>query len=508
MTITVNVTAGVAGPATNSVTVSSTNTPAPTAPVVATTTVQNADLVVTKTHTGVTTPGGALTYTITVSNAGPSNATNVTLNDTAPANITFGTVAVASVPAGISTCLPAPTATTIACAGWNIPVGMTVTVTVPATLSASATAGASIANTASTSTATLDATGANNSATDTFVVGAASVDLGVALSVAPTTAAPGGTVTYTVTVTNPNPTTDATNVVVTDALPTGLTPVSPPATPSVGTAAVAGSTWTWTIPTVAKATSATTPTSVTATFDAVVDPATTLTTITNTVTMTATQTDPTPANNTASVDLTITPAVSDLNVLSAVDNAKPNKGDKIAIAIQVSNAGPDDATNVVLKDVLPNGLKYDSCTPCSPTGIRRSTSQLFSIASIPASSMATLILNVTVQASSGTLKNTASVVSADQSDPNGANDSDSLQITIAGTNNSGGGGGGGTGGGGTGGSGGTSGSGSTAFTGFTAHELLPWFLLLFSIGVAAIELARRKTLVSPIGFTYGFEPPL
>ena len=43
----------------------------------------------------------------------------------------------------------------------------------------------------------------------------------------------------------------------------------------------------------------------TASFDAVVDPATTLTTITNTVTMTATQTDPTPANNTASVDLTI-----------------------------------------------------------------------------------------------------------------------------------------------------------------------------------------------------------
>ena len=36
---------------------------------------------------------------------------------------------------------------------------------------------------------------------------------------------------------------------------------------------------------------------------------------------------------------------------------------------------------------------------------------------------------------------------------------------------------------------------------------MPWFMLLFTVGLAAIELGRRKTLVSPIGFTYGFEPP-
>lgn len=475
-----------------------------TGSLVATTTVENADLSVTKTHAGVTTPGGALTYTITILNAGPSAATAVGLNDTAPANVTFGTVTVASVPAGISTCLPAPTATTIACAGWTIPSGTTVTVTVPAILSAAATAGSSIANTATTTATSLDATPANNSATDTFVVAAASVDLGVTLAVAPTTAVPGGTVTYTVTVTNPDIVTDATNVVVTDALPSGLTAVTPPTAPSAGTAAVATNTWTWTIPAVAKATSASTPTVVTATFDAVVDPSTVLTTITNTATMTATQTDPVSANNTATVDLTITPAVADLDVLTAVDNAKPSQGDKIAIAIQVSNAGPDDATNVVLKDVLPNGLKYDSCSPCNPSGLRRSTSQQFSIASIPANSSATLTLTVTVQASSGTLQNKASIVSEDQSDPNGANDSDALQITIAGTNNSSGGGSGGT----SGTSGGTSGTGgTTAFTGFTAGQLIPWFLLLFSLGLAAIELARRKTLVSPIGSTYGFDVP-
>ncbi len=505
MTITVNVTAGSVGTASNTVSVVTDNTPGPTAGPVANTAVEDANLAVTKTHTGVTTPGGALTYTITIHDIGASDATNVTLTDNAPANITFGTVTVSSVPSGISTCAPAPTTTAIACNWATIPSGTMVTVTVPATLSASAVAGASVANTASTTASTLDANASNDTATDTFVVGALPVDLGVAIAVAPTTAAPGGTVTYTVTVTNPDIATDATSVVVTDVLPTDLTPVTPPTTPSAGTAAVSGNTWTWNIPTVAKATSSSSPTSVSATFDAIVDPATTLTTITNTVTVTAAQTDPTPANNTASVDLTIAAAVSDLDVLTAVDNNKPNQGDQIQIAVQVSNAGPADATNVVLKDVLANGLKYVSCTPCSSgiraTADRRSSSKLFSIATIPASSAATIVLTVTVQASSGTLKNTASIVSADQADPNGANDADTLQITIGGTNNSGGNGGnGGT-------SSGTSGSGgTTAFTGFTANQLLPWLMLFATLGLVAIEYARRRPAVAAIGHTYGFDP--
>jgi uncharacterized repeat protein (TIGR01451 family) len=503
MTITVNVTAGVAGPASNSVSVVSTNTPLAPAPVVANTTVQNADLVVTKTHTGATTPGGALAYTITVKNNGPSDATNVTLNDTAPANVTFGAVTVVSAtPVGITACNPAPTATTIACLFPSIVSGQTVTLTVPATLAAAATVGSSIANTASTSTSTLDAT-TPNTVTDTFVVGAASVDLGVTLTVLPTTAAPGDTVTYTVTVSNPNTTTDATNVVVTDVLPAGLAAVTPPTTPSAGTAAVAANTWTWTIPTVVKATSATTPTVVTTSFTATVDEATTLTTITNTVTMTATQTDPVSTNNTASVGLTIVAAVADLNVVSSVDDSKPNQGDTIKIYVRVSNAGPADATNIVLKDVLPTGLKYVSCepTPCEQTGLRRQSSQLFSIPLVAANDAGTIVLSVVVQASQGTLQNNASVVSLDQSDPTGANNQDSLNITIAGTANNPGTGGTGSGSGGTSGSG-----GNTAFTGFTANELMPWLMLFATLGLVALEYARRRPAFAAIGHTYGFDP--
>jgi len=32
-------------------------------------------------------------------------------------------------------------------------------------------------------------------------------------------------------------------------------------------------------------------------------------------------------------------------------------------------------------------------------------------------------------------------------------------------------------------------------------------MLLFSLGLVAVEWSRRLRLVTPIGFTYGFEPP-
>ena len=293
----------------------------------------------------------------------------------------------------------------------------------------------------------------------------------------------------------------------TDALPAGLTAVTPPSAPTTGTAAVAANTWTWTIPTVAKAVAPATSNAVTATFTATVDEPATLTSITNTVTMTSTTTDPVSTNNTATADLTITAKSTDLTITTVADDYKPKQGDTIQIGVQVSNIGTVDATNVVIRDVLPTGLQYDSCepTPCAQSGIRRQSSQLFSIASIPAGSAGAVILNVRVQASSGTLRNTASIVSADQADPVPANDSDSLNITISGANGNAG---GGTGGGGTGGTGGTSGGtgGSTAFTGFTAGQLMPWFMLLASLGLVALEWARRMRLVSPIGSTYGFDP--
>jgi uncharacterized repeat protein (TIGR01451 family) len=492
MTITVPVTAGALGTATNLASVATAHTPGP-ATATATTTVASADLTIAKNHTaGTLTPGSDVTYNLVVSNPGPSTATTVVAHDTLDTSLTFKSSASCTALLQVVTCtVPDVVAATPQ------------TVSFVATISPTASLTTAINNTATVTTATPDPTaGVTTSNVDTFTPTANPVDLGVVVTVDPTTAAPGDTVTYTVAVTNLSTTTDATSVVVTDALPAGLIADSPPLTPTLGTAAVASNTWTWTIPTLAHAVAPATPAAVTATFTATVDPATVLTTITNTATVTGAQADLVSTNNTSSVDLTISASSADLNVVTAVDDSKPNQGDIIQITIQVSNSGPADATNIVVKDVLPTGLKYVSCQPagCDQSGLRRQTSQQFSIPSVLADSADSVDLFVVVQASQGTLQNTASIVSFDQTDPTPANNNDSLSITIGGSANNPGGPTGSTGG-----TGGTTG-GTTAFTGFTAGQLMPWFMLLFSLGLVAVEWSRRMRLVSPIGSTYGFDP--
>ena len=202
------------------------------------------------------------------------------------------------------------------------------TVIVPATLGASVAAGTSIANTASRRRLTRSTPTLNKQlVTDTFVGRGSVVDLGVGARGAPDHRCAGDTVTYTVTVTNPDTATDATNVVVTDALPWGSRPSRrrrlPTAVrhcrgrgqhldvdhPDAGQGHGAGDA---------------------DDRDRVVRrgrrPATTLTTITNTVNMTGDADRPTPANNTASVDLTISAEIADLNIVTGGRRLEAEQG--------------------------------------------------------------------------------------------------------------------------------------------------------------------------------------
>jgi uncharacterized repeat protein (TIGR01451 family) len=95
---------------------------------------------------------GTLAYTLAVSNAGPSTAASVTVTDTLPAGVTFG-----SASGGGWGC--SHSAGTVTCTRPNLPVGtappITITVTAP-------TAGGTIRNTATVSAATDDPDAANN----------------------------------------------------------------------------------------------------------------------------------------------------------------------------------------------------------------------------------------------------------------------------------------------------------------------------------------------------------
>ena len=123
---------------TNQATVSSTTddpTPLNNLDAAIVTVAPTADLGVVKTPSTTTpVPGapGGLTYTITVTNAGPSTATGVTIFDEIPAD--FAPTAVAGPPG--FTCTAATPGATMACSGGSIPSGGAATLTVTGTVAA------------------------------------------------------------------------------------------------------------------------------------------------------------------------------------------------------------------------------------------------------------------------------------------------------------------------------------------------------------------------------------
>lgn len=119
-----------------------------------------------------------------------------------------------------------------------------------------------------------------------------SADLSITKTVNDNTPDAGQTITYTITVTN-NGTDSATSVVVNDVLPGGL--VLGTATPSVGSFSAP----TWTVGTLANGASAT------LTITATVGAETFGQTITNTATTSSAVTDPTPGNNSSTIDVTV-----------------------------------------------------------------------------------------------------------------------------------------------------------------------------------------------------------
>lgn len=77
--------------------------------------------------------------------------------------------------------------------------------------------------------------------------------------------------------------------------------------------------------------------------------------------------DSTPNNNVPSEDdqATVVPVpdgLADLSLTKIVDNATPNVGDVVRFTISITNDGPTDATGVVVTDVLPESYTYQSHT--------------------------------------------------------------------------------------------------------------------------------------------------
>ena len=342
------------------------------------------DLAITKADSAdPVNPGDDFTYTLTVTNQGPLDATNVVVTDVLPAGVTF--VSADSVDYDEAT------------GAWTVG-GMVNTAS--ATLNIVVTAGAETTQVSNTATATADQAdpdASNNEAVETTDINGADLSIAKADSADPVN--PGDDFTYTITVTNQGPL-DATNVVVTDVLPAGVTFVS---ADSVDYDEATGA---WTIGGLVNSASAT--------LNIVVTAGAETTQVSNTATATADQADPDASNNEAVETTDINGA--DLSITKA-DSADPvNPGDDFTYTITVTNQGPLDATNVVVTDVLPAGVTFvsaDSVDYDEATGA-------WTVGGLVNSASATLNIVVTAGAETTQVSNTATAT-ADQADPDASN---------------------------------------------------------------------------------------
>ena len=280
--------------------------------------------------------GTSMTYTLTATNLPASDgtatdATGLVLRDRLPAGVTY-------VSSGDCDGTYAPSTGL-----WTI-----------GALASGATATCEVVVTASDvgqqrNTVALDSvdqrdTNPTNNRAATAVTVVREADLGITKTVDPTTAQPGDTVTYTVTVTNHGPNT-AHDVTAVDPIP--IVADITGATASQGTFDVA--TRVWTIGDLADGQDETL--RVTVRLDERTG------TFTNTVAIGQSDAlDPNPDNDRAQARLFVPGA--DIQVTKTVDDPAPHVGDTVTFTVGVTNWGPDPADDVTVDDLLPAGLAY------------------------------------------------------------------------------------------------------------------------------------------------------
>jgi uncharacterized repeat protein (TIGR01451 family) len=302
-------------------------------------------------------------------------------------------------------------------------------VTLSLVATATGPAGTKVTNTATrTASSPPDLNPSNDSASVDVTPVAPTADIAVTKSVDIATPVIGDNVTFTVTAQNLGPL-DATGVVVTDLLPSGLNFVS--ATPSTGTTYTSG-TGQWNIGALALNQQVTL--TLVATASGSVG-----TKVTNTATRTASSPpDPNPANDSASVDVTPQPPPSaDIEVTMTKFPTGTVPGlTNVTFTVTAKNLGPNDATGVVVTDP-PSRLgipmayvsyqatqgSYDPGPLVTPTGI-----WTIGNLAVGASAQLQLVMRMTVE--EGTVTNTATRTASSPPDPNPSNDTASVSVIV------------------------------------------------------------------------------
>jgi uncharacterized repeat protein (TIGR01451 family) len=284
--------------------------------------------------------GDPVTFTLTVTNDGPSNASGVTVTDPLPAQLLSPTVSSSQGSCSI-------VGGTVTCDLGSVTDGAQATVTIDGTVDP-ASGGQTMSNSADVSGTEPDPDPSNNNDGVTPVI-TTSTDLSILKTLDPAIPVAGETATYTLVVTNGGPS-DATGVTVTDPLPVQL--LSPVATTSQGTCSIVAGILTCDLGSIAAAGQAT------ITVTGTVDPASVGQTMTNTASVTGADPDPDPGDNSSTSSAVV--EQTSIAITKTADPTEADAGTDVEFTIDLSVTGPEPATNVEVCDTLPSDMTFVS----------------------------------------------------------------------------------------------------------------------------------------------------
>ena len=304
-----------------------------------------ADLIVsTVASSDTVTAGNSLIYKVGVSNLGPDMATDVTLTDTLPTEVTL-----LSTTASQGSC--SESGGTITCSIGDLVVESEAKVAITVT----PTATGEISNSAEVSGTETDPDGSNNITTTATTVNAPApsleADLDIVKTNLPAPATAGNSLIYKVTVTNTGPD-NATDVTLTDALSPDVTLLS--ATSSQGNCIEFGGTVICNLDDIASGNDAEVAITVLPASPG---------TISDTAVAAGNETDSSPLDNMTTTSIDVNAAgFGEANLeISKLDSKDPIIVDNLlAYTVSAYNNGPDTATALTLTDPLPSGMTFVS----------------------------------------------------------------------------------------------------------------------------------------------------
>lgn len=319
-----------------------------------------ADLAIAiSTRATVAAQGQSVLYEIFAVNNGPNNASGVTITIPLPAQLLFGNIIA---PPNWSCTTPAAGATgTVTCTTAVLPAanGTSAQLLLDTTVAFDATG--SIVNRASVSHAGTDPNPGNSSASsEATTVLSTSADLSITKTASALKAAAGSAFTYTITLTNSGPGT-ASEVTMSDVLPPQLQFVARTITSTTGFDLFCSAPVVYTNGRI-DCTAARMEPGATATVMVIVRvaPNATAGTAINTATVASPTSDPDVADRSATAPAVELVAGADLSIDKTTTASGARPGSIFNYTISIQNTGPSTATDIVLTDVLPADLLFES----------------------------------------------------------------------------------------------------------------------------------------------------